>query len=179
MPKKNPEHDARVEIRLPSAMLAAMRCSAEVDQLPLAAWIRDAIQRRTFSYMLVGGGSRASATAGDFTRARNAPKEAGTTGRSAFGRGRLPAGMSWRGGREAERAMTLRTYADYSGNQHIGHAPDGDQDRQDLFIDRQKARTELRNWLHRWGREGKTMRLKADELRLVDKLLAKFDQDHP
>lgn len=175
MPKRNPEHEARLEIRLPRAMLKALKWTAEHDRLPLSAWIRDALNRRCYSIQ------------------RDHDYQYKDTGRERLGFGKHAHDrlaerarsddddLEWIG--ERRRTSTeIRTYTGIDGDSYAGSLPDkeGGKDQQleqDFWIDRGKARTELRNWMHRWGRERKTLRLHDDELRLVRKLLAKFDRD--
>ena len=74
--------------------------------------------------------------------------------------------------------MKLRRYTDLDGGKHLGSLPamGGDQVQQDFDIDRAELRRELRTWLNRWGREGKTLRLLDEELRLARRLMAAFDR---
>ena len=166
MPKKNPEHGARVEIRLPEAMLKAMRWTAEHDKLPLSGWIRDALNRRTFTlrrdYRFTSRECLVRGATGGIVIAERPPSDS----------------LEWSGNRRHNK-IEVPIYHDYDGNPHAGGLPlgKGNKMSQDLWMDRAKARTELRNWMHRWGIEGKTCRMKGEELRLAHKLLAKFDQD--
>ena len=170
MPKKNPEHGARLEIRLPEAMLKAMRWTADIDKLTFSGWIRDALNRRTFTLRLDRRArfNRECLIRGEYggqVIAERAPSDT----------------LEWLGHRRGHK-IEVRTYADIDGDgkTHAGALPKSqkfDQNRQDMILDRVKARDELRKWFHRWGREGKTCRLLHDESSEAQRLLAKFDRD--
>ena len=185
MPRQNAEHDARLVLRLPKGMLEALRWTAKHDKLPLSDWVRNHLQKHCYSLraysdeeteqLIDSASSYRGRTVA--TRPATGLAESGDNGPHRGGPFCWYSGLAWNGGRK-DKTMTLRSYTDREGNKHLGSLPPTwawDTDRQDLFMDRREARRELTTWLNRWGRQGKTLRLGGKELRLVQRLLASFD----
>ena len=184
MPRIHGEHDARLVLRLPKAMLEALRWTAKHDQQPLSDWVRSVLQTRCYGFraysnheteqLIEDGSSRRGKTIA--TRPATGLAESGDSGPHWC------SWLAWRGGRK-DRTMKLRSYTDVNGDSHLGSLPPGsafDTDRQDLILDRREARRELTTWLNRWGRSGKTLRMNGKELRLAQRLLASLgDFDAP
>lgn len=90
----------------------------------------------------------------------------------------------WTGERVRDR-REIRTYVDLDGNEHVGGLPAGHDIAgsgtfiQDHRIERAQARTELRNWLHKWKSipPKQIGRLTPAEVRAAERLLAKLDRD--
>ena len=165
MPRKNAEHDARLVLRLPRAMHAALKWTAQYDKQPLSDWVRNTLNKNCYGIAI--------------HNATRPPQEVlmSHRGHRIDGRPLTKEAERWQGRRE-DKTMRLRSYVDGDGNKHIGSLPSGwdfDKDRQDLIIDRREARRELTTWLNRWGRTGKTLRMTGKELRLAQRLLASFD----
>ena len=173
MPRKNAEHDARLVLRLPKAMLEALRWTSKVDKLPLSDWVRGVLQTRCYSLRAYGGEATEQLIENESTRGGRV-----VATRPETGLGESIDGWFWWKGQRRDKTMTLRSYTDVNGDSHLGSLPADsafDQDRQDMILDRREARRELTTWLNRWGREGKTLRLDGKELRLAQRLLASFD----
>ena len=178
MPRKNAEHDARLVLRLPRGMHAALKWTAEHDKLPLSDWVRNILNKNCYDI--------------EIHDAARPPQEVlmshrGTTVHTVMlqqidGRPLTKDAERWRGRRE-DKTMKLRSYTDVNGDSHLGSLPPGsafDTDRQDMILDRREARRELTTWFNRWGRQGKTLRLDGKELRLAQRLLASLgDFDAP
>ena len=178
MPRKNAMHDSRLVLRLPRAMLEALRWTSKYDKQPLSDWVRSVLQEKCYS--LRAYADQASEQLVDHGKTV-ATRQATGLGESTGSGPDWYSGLHWNGGRR-DRNMTLRSYIDADGNSHLGSLPPDsafDKDRQDVFMDRGEARRELTTWLNRWGRQGKTLRLNGKELGLAQRLLASFDDfDH-
>ena len=177
MPRKNAEHDARLVLRLPRGMHAALKWTAKHDKLPLSDWVRNTLNKNCYSIEIH-----------DATRP---PQEVLISRRWTHASGQWHAiderpltkeAVRWPGKRE-DKTMKLRSYTDVNGDSHLGSLPADsafDTDRQDMILDRREARRELTTWFNRWGRQGKTLRLDGKELRLAQRLLASLgDFDAP
>ena len=177
---QNAEHDARLVLRLPLAMLEALKWTSKVDKLPLSDWVRNILQEHCYSLSAYGNEETEKLIEGDWRRdvvvATRPATGLAERGDKDHWSGR--ASLSWKGGRKDPK-KTLRSYTGLTGEHHLGSLPadlDFDKDRQDMILDRREARRELTTWLNRWGREGKTLRMNGKELRLVQRLLASFDE---
>lgn len=170
MPRQNPEHDGRLVVRLPAAMQDALKWTAEHDRLPLSDWVRNVLQEQCLSIRVWH--DREVLT--DRTDHRGDRKLASRKSAGKY----IHGPWVWRGRRKAEKTK-MRVYTDLQGKEHIGGLPPGMEDEQyhqDYFMDRAEARRELRTWLNRWGRPGKTQRLFPKERQLAQRLLASFDR---
>ena len=177
MPRKNAMHDARLVLRLPRAMLEALRWTSKHDQLPLSDFVRNTLQTRCYTLHACTGLPSEELIESESTRGGRVVATRPPTGLAESDDG----WFCWNGGRK-DKTMTLRSYTDVKGNNHLGSLPPDsafDKDRQDVIMARGEARRELTTWLNRWGRQGKTLRLNGKELGLAQRLLASFDDfDH-
>ncbi len=170
MPKQKAEHLGRLEVRLPKAMLYALKWTAEHDRLPLSDWVRKALNENCYSVSRHDGA--------------RPPYEVLMQGMWKKGAGLVdsrplkPGTNKWIGERQ-NKTKNIRVYTDIDGNEHFGQLPDepGEQMKQDMMMDREQARRELRTWKNKWGRELKTNVLTDKQARLLDRLLATFDSD--
>ena len=172
MPRKNPEHDHRMIVRLPRAMHEALKWTAKNDKQPLSDWVRSKLQMHCYSLRAYSNEATEELIESESSRHGKA-----VATRPATGLAESNSGLHWNGGRK-DRTMTIRSYTDVRGNKHLGSLPPDsafDKDRQDLIIERGEARRELTTWLNRWARAGKTLRMTGKELRLAQRLLASFD----
>ena len=162
MPRKNPEHGGRFEIRLPKAMLHAMRWTAEHAGLPVSDWARNVLNDQTYG---VNQHKSIEYLVEDFASPiAERPADSSTAG-------------PWRG-KKRDKTKTIRIHKDMDGRTIVGSLPPGlehEQRRQDFEFDRAEARSELRTWLNKYGRDGKTLRLSGQQQRMARKLLATFD----
>ena len=174
MPRKNAEHGARLVLRLPREMFEALKWTAKVDRQPLSDWVRNVLQEKCYTLTADADEETEQLVENQSTRGGRVVAtrpETGLASESADG------WFCWNGGRK-DRTLTLPSYVDVDGNTHVGSLPPNsafDKDRQDMILDRREARRELRTWLNRWARQGKTLRLNGKELRLAQRLLASFD----
>ena len=184
MPRMNGEHDSRLVLRLPRAMHEALKWTAKHDKQPLSDWVRGVLQTRCYSFQAYAGRATEELIEDESSRRGKtiATRPATGLGERTGSGPHWYNGLHWRGGRK-DQTMTLRSYTDVNGDNHLGSLPPGsafDKDRQDLIMDRGEARRELTTWLNRWGRQGKTLRLNGKELRLAQRLLASLgDLDAP
>ena len=171
MPKKNPEHNSRLETRLSKNMLHALKWTAEHDRLPLSDWVRKVLNENCYSVSI--------------SPWQDPPEE---RLEQSGKRRHLQEILDWRPlksdagqwqGERQDKTKKLRIYIDMDGNQHIGNLPEDPHEKmnQDMMMDRQQARRELRTWKNKWARELKTNCLNGEQQRLLDRLLATFDRD--
>ena len=166
MPKYCPENDCRMEIRLPEAMLYALKWTAKYDRLPLSDWVRNTLNEHCYSVHFypnpIGQSSEVlmqepRRRPSKFVDSR--PLEEGS--------------LRWVGARKCRKDET-ENYVDMDRNQ----AQDAwEKVVQDHLMGREQARRELRTFKNKWGRVLKTSVLRSEQARLLDKLLATFDRE--
>ena len=175
MPRIHGEHDARLVLRLPRAMHAALKWTAQYDKLPLSDWVRNVLQTRCYSLRAYGGEATEQLIENESTRGGRV-----VATRPETGLGESIDGWFWWNGGRRDKTVTLPSYADGDGNKHLGSLPSGwafDKDRQDLIMDRGEARRELTTWLNRWGPPGQDPSVEWEGIGLGERLLASFDED--
>ena len=167
MPRRNPEHDASLLLRLPSGLKTAIAWTAQYDRLSVAEWIRQTINARCFSVTQWGALEQtlhSSERTYDVVDKRTLRSGAARKGMQAI----------WRGGRNRD---SHRRYHDLDGEERARADIDPDEAfQQDIVMNRAQARQEIRAWLTRWRTAGRRAGcLDEKQERLAQRLLATFD----